>query len=335
MKILWLLFNENDRLRSGWRAALFAIAQFVLLFIVWFAGFAVLRGVLGAERSASFLAGGGGFAFQGLIILSVSLLVGWACARLFEDLPFKSLGLWFHRGWLRDLILGALLGGAALLLATVVAAAFGGYSIAFHFSEGAAWRTLVISGAIFLLGAAAEEAWFRGYALQTLTRSGQAAMGAVMTAICFALIHSNNPNVPRVFMLTNTTLAGLWLAIAYLRTRSLWFPLGLHWAWNWVMGSIIGLPVSGITELASQPLMNTDLRGAAWLTGGNYGLEGGIACTVALVLITFLIWRAPFLRADEEMKGLTGHERPKVVPQTINLNQNTETRGNETTDVHR
>ena len=48
-------------------------------------------------------------------------------------------------------------------------------------------------------------------------------------------------------------LAGIWLAVAYLRTRSLWLPFGLHWAWNWTQASLLGLPVSGIARIAPAP----------------------------------------------------------------------------------
>ncbi len=43
--------------------------------------------------------------------------------------------------------------------------------------------------------------------------------------------------------------------VAYWRTRSLWFPLGLHFGWNWVQGAMLGSPVSGITRITPDPLM--------------------------------------------------------------------------------
>jgi hypothetical protein len=51
-------------------------------------------------------------------------------------------------------------------------------------------------------------------------------------------------------------------------------------------------------------LQGTDL-GPAWLTGGSFGIEGGIACTAALVISTVFIWRTRMLSATEEMKALT------------------------------
>jgi membrane protease YdiL (CAAX protease family) len=105
--------------------------------------------------------------------------------------------------------------------------------------------------------------------------------------------------VVRGFTFINTALAGIWLAVAYLRTRSLWLPFGLHWSWNWAQASLLGLPVSGISRLAPAPLLNAVNLGPDWLTGGAYGIEGGAACTIALLISTVIIWRAKlFVRAD-------------------------------------
>ena len=96
-------------------------------------------------------------------------------------------------------------------------------------------------------------------------------------------------------------LRGVWLAFAYWRTRSLWFPLGVHWSWNWTMASVLGTPVSGITELAPQPLLRATETGADWFTGGTYGIEGGAACTIILLISTLFVWRTKLLSTTEEM----------------------------------
>src|SRR5437868_5501610 len=160
-------------------------------------------------------------------------------------------------------------------------------------------ETLFVSILIFLFAAAAEEILFRGYVLQTLTRANIAWLGIVLTSVPFAAAHLKNPNAVPGFTFVNTALAGLWLAVAYLRTRSLWLPFGLHWSWNWAQASLLGLPVSGIERIAPAPLLKAMNAGPDWLTGGAYGIEGGAACTIALLLSTAVIWRAKlFARAD-------------------------------------
>ncbi len=109
-------------------------------------------------------------------------------------------------------------------------------------------------------------------------------------------------------------LAGVWLGVAYWRTRSLWFPLGLHFGWNWVQGALLGSPVSGIKSITPDPLLRFADAGPAWIGGGDYGIEGGAACTLALVVTTLFLWRMRLLKADPELKQFTDRENPN--PQT-------------------
>jgi membrane protease YdiL (CAAX protease family) len=234
---------------------------------------------------------------------------------LFENLPPKALGWAFHPRWLMDWLKGSLLGALTLILAALLATAFGGFKFVLAGAQTfpAVGKTLIFSFVIFIFAAASEEALFRGYPLQTMTRANLIWVGILITSLCFAIIHLGNPNQNisksvRILAFTNTTLAGVWLAVAYLRTRSLWLPLGLHWAWNWMMLSVLGIPVSGITSLAPNPLMSATDRGPAWLTGGAYGIEGGAACTIALLLSTLFIWRTKLFSATEEMEELSSHE---------------------------
>ena len=61
---------------------------------------------------------------------------------------------------------------------------------------------------------------------------------------------------------------------AYLKTRTLWFPFALHFAWNWVQGAFLGITVSGLKQLITAPLFRATDAGPVWLTGGEYGIEG-------------------------------------------------------------
>jgi membrane protease YdiL (CAAX protease family) len=247
-----------------------------------------------------------------LLLLVAAVLAAVICMRWLEGLPWRALGLWFHSHWFRDFGVGSVVGIASLAMATGIATAGGGLS--FTVSGRAALvqvaQTLIFSGILFILAALFEEALFRGYPLQTLTRANLAWLAIFLTSVPFAAVHLRNPNVAAGFTFINTALAGVWLAVAYLRTRSLWFPLGIHWAWNWALGSLFGLPVSGITEFAPHPLFQGTDLGPAWLTGGSYGIEGGVACTITLVVSIIFIWRTRLVSPTPEMKTLTSQENP-------------------------
>jgi hypothetical protein len=177
---------------------------------------------------------------------------------------------------------------------------------------------MLSAGALLFVAALAEEAAFRGYPLQTLTRAGLMWLGVILTSVLFALGHLQNPNVVPGVTFANTVIAGFWLAAAYLKTRSLWFPLGVHWGWNWALGCVFGLPISGL-RFFSNPILRGDDVGPAWLTGGTYGIEGGVACTIALIVFTLLIWRTRLVAPTPELLKLTSEENPATTPRVSML----------------
>src|SRR5712691_6323661 len=311
MDLQQVFTNQAGRLRSGWRLVVFALIYIALLFLISTAVrifYAIASLIAPGRRPGPYFEN---IAFR-LILLAAALLVGYLCTRWLEDLPWRALGLSLHARWLRDFFVGSIIGVASLALATGIAAAGGGLRFRAPDRELLLQigYTLVFSAALFIIAALAEEALFRGYPLQTLARAGLAWLGVLLTSVPFAAVHLRNPNVVQGFTFVNTALAGVWLALAYLRTRSLWFPLGVHWSWNWALGSLFGLPVSGITNLAPHPLLHGVDLGPAWLTGGSYGIEGGVACTLTLIISTIFIWRTRLVSATEELKKLTSQENP-------------------------
>ena len=302
--------NEFGRLRSGWRLAIYIVAFIALtIFLETFLRvvYSVGRTVIPPVPYASYYAN---VAYR-LTLLGAGLGAGYFGARFIEGLPWRSLGLTLHRGWVRDLIIGTAIGVAALAVAVAIATAAGGLRFSFIGSNMllTAGRSLLTSGVLLFVAALAEEAAFRGYPLQTMTRAGLMWLGVMVTSVPFGVVHLWNPNVVPGVTFANTVIAGVWLAAAYLKTRSLWFPLGVHWGWNWALGSVFGLPISGV-RLFSNPVLRGDDAGPAWLTGGTYGIEGGVAGTVALILFTLFIWRTRLVSPTPELLKLTSEENP-------------------------
>ncbi len=302
-----IFYNDYGRLRSGWRFIFFLLA---FLFLSTFFGL-ILQMVLvrlPVEYNQDSLFG---FAAPFFVFAAAAILLGWLCGKIFEDLPFKTLGLSFTKNWLKDLILGLILGALSVLFAALIGIIFGGLTIQTNQTHDISQilSTLGISLAIFTVGAVSEETLFRGVILQTFFRAKLVWFAIVLTSVFFALVHLDNTNVSYIST-ANTFLAGIWFGVAYLKTRNLWFPIGLHLAWNWFQGAILGIQVSGIQKITLAPLLQAINTGPTWLTGGNYGVEGGIACTIALIVSMVLIWFLPFLKPTEEMLALTSEENP-------------------------
>lgn len=310
MSVKDLFLNSAGRLRSGWRFLIFLFAYIFICQPVIALTAAFLK-TLPPHYSENFW-----LTFTVPVLLSAILVIAlnWLCNHLLENLPFRALGFSLTGNWLKDSAFGILTGAATIIFAALLAMMFGGLSFQINRTADTDRILLTLGGSlvVFVIGAVNEEALFRGFLLQTTTRAQIVWGGAILTSFLFASAHFLNPNFVFLSWL-NTFLAGLWFAVAYLKTRNLWFPTAIHFAWNWFQGAFLGINVSGIRELTSAPILQAVDQGPTWLTGGHYGLEGGFACTVALVISTVLIWFLPFLKPTEEMMKLTSEENPKIL----------------------
>lgn len=303
------LFNRAGRFRSGWRFLIFQI-----LFVVCGGAFGAMIPLALAFVGVGYARGSVlAFVVQSLILLVPALVLGWLCGRFLEGLPFKALGAWFVKGWLKDLIFGLIVGAASIGFAVLIAIVFGGMRLEANNSAGATaiGLTAGVSLFVFTLGAAAEEAYFRGYILQTFARARLAWIAVVLTSLSFASVHLLNAGASKLSTF-NTILAGVWFVIAYLKTRNLWFPFGIHLAWNWLQGAVFGVPVSGITSLTTAPFFVEIDKGINLWTGGDYGVEGGVACTIAVIISGALVWFAPIFKPTNEMLRLTSEENRRL-----------------------
>lgn len=302
-----IFFNEFGRVRSGWRFVIFLLSFFTTTIVVLGAAVAVLA-VLPVGFTPFSLTS---FILQFGVSGGAAIFLGWLCGKTFEDLPFRALGFWLTKNWFVNLSAGLFLGALSLALAALIAYLFGGLSFSYNHSAGGTAMLLTLGSTllIFILGAAFEEAFLRGYLLQTLSRAKLALVGTILTSFIFASMHNANPGANPLSWI-NTFLAGIWFAVAYFKTRDLWFPFGIHLTWNWFQGSIFGISVSGLDQLAPAPLMKATDAGPVWLTGGNYGLEGGVACTIALIVSTALIYFTPYFKPSAEMIAFSSEESP-------------------------
>jgi len=114
MEVQDIFLNRAGRLRSGWRVAIFAVLLYFAILISFMLVVAVVRASFGS-RADGVLESNWGFVMQGLVLLIPATVIGWACGKILEDLPPRALGWAFHKGWLRDLLLGSLIGALSLL----------------------------------------------------------------------------------------------------------------------------------------------------------------------------------------------------------------------------
>lgn len=215
------------------------------------------------------------------------MLVGYLSAAVlilrWRDLPLSLLGLSL-KGRGKDLLAGA---GVAVLLYAV---GFG-LSLLMGMVEVAdvQWMPRDLLGALmfFLLVAVTEEVMLRGFVLGRMLSEGMNRFVALLlSSALFSAMHLFNPNFA-FLPFVNILLAGCLLGASFLYTRNLCFPIVLHWFWNWLQGPVLGYEVSGTD--CGQTLLTLRLTGSDLLTGGSFGFEGSLLCTVLLVVGTLAI----------------------------------------------
>jgi len=216
-----------------------------------------------------------------VLVLAVYKL---AIVRLGEQ-PRDDLRLGADAG--RNLGLGLATGFAIMALAVGIAALLGVYRIV---GPGDSNRLVLELVTVAILPGFMEELLFRGILFRWIEEFGGSWAALAITSALFGLAHMGNPNATWFSSFAIAIEAGVLLGGAYMLTRSLWFPIGLHAAWNFTQGEIFDVPVSGIDE---HGLVQAKLSGPPLLSGGTFGLEASI---IALVLATgvgaWLVWLA-------------------------------------------
>jgi hypothetical protein len=177
----------------------------------------------------------------------------------------------------------------------------------------------------FCVAATDEELIFRGYPFQRLAEALGPAVAVALSAGLFSLAHLANPSHAWISTL-NTMLVGVTFALAYLRTRALWLPVGIHLAWNYVQGYGLGLPVSGIRMPFS--FLRAEGNGSELLTGGPYGPEGGLLATGVILAATVYLSLSRSIYISREMRALVFGPAPvaasaaeAVVPREVSTEQ--------------
>jgi membrane protease YdiL (CAAX protease family) len=205
----------------------------------------------------------------GLIWTAYKLVIRHLGEHPRDDLPLaeapKGLGL--------GLVFGFLL----FTLVVGVAAIADVYNIVGEGGAGALVSALIATA---ILPGFMEEMLFRGILFRWLEEFGGSWFALALTSAVFGAGHIFNPNATALSAFAIALEAGVLLGAAYMLTRNLWMPMGLHAAWNFTQGEIFDVPVSG---LDSHGLVEAQLSGPQILSGGAFGLEASL---IAMIIAT-------------------------------------------------
>ncbi len=289
------LFFGPEKLRAVWRLLLFSVITVAALVVLGFTASLILARVELVGRLWE-------LAIPSGIAVSALLFSSWVMLRGVERRRFAALGFPLGGETWRGLLVGVAIGGGFMVVLVAFQVSVGWLKLEVATGTLAGWLGSVGSVALLLaVAATGEELLFRGYAFQVLVEAVGAPLAVVVSSAAFGALHIFNPEVGLVAVL-NIGLAGAIMATAYLRTRSLWTAIGVHWAWNWMMSAVFDLPVSGIDF--DIPGYDTVMLGPDPFTGGAFGPEGSVLTTLLSVPLIIWLIRTPWLAESQRLVEL-------------------------------
>jgi uncharacterized protein len=213
-----------------------------------------------------------------MAVVSYSLLFSFYENRKIEELSIKNIG--------RHLLFGALLGAMLQVLTVLVIYLSKSYEVV----AVNAFTFIVPALAMSFTSAVVEEILVRGIVFRIIEEKLGSYLAISISAVLFGAMHLANPNSSLLMGLALAIQAGALLAAAYIFSRSLWFPIALHFAWNFVQAGIFGANVSG--NAVSKSFITSHISGPEWITGGEFGPEGSVQatlfCLLAVIALLYL-----------------------------------------------
>ena len=137
-----------------------------------------------------------------------------------------------------------------------------------------------------MLNTVTQEVLARGYIFQTIASKTSPTWAIFFSAVLFVLYHAGGLRGAPLATI-NVFGAGVLFGVAFHLSGNLWLPISIHFAWNFLLGPVLGLSISGHAWRNGWRLLA--IQGPSLFTGGAFGLEGSLVVTLTTVLSTALI----------------------------------------------
>lgn len=217
--------------------------------------------------------------------LFVSALCVFSYILFFKKYDKRAITEFSTKGLAKNLILGTLIGFTLQSLTILVIYLNGSYSVV----NINPISFILIPFAIMFTVAIIEEILVRGIIFRIVEEKLGTYISLTISSVLFGVFHLANPNGTLISSIC-ITMAGFMLGAAFVYSRNLWFPIALHFAWNFTQSGIYGAITSGNEKTNS--LLNAKIQGPQFITGGEFGPEGSIQailfCAVGAILLLAL-----------------------------------------------
>ncbi|MEM7186692.1 MAG: CPBP family intramembrane glutamic endopeptidase [Bacteroidota bacterium] len=230
------------------------------------------------------------------LIMLAMLVTLFLVGKYIDKRPWSEFGITVLP--LRQFFSGALLGSALVSIIFALQYALGWLELdEIRFNQFPAVSFgVVFAGQVFryLCGSVFEEVFSRGYLLLNIaeglfgkwTAAQAVGFAYLITSSLFGLLHLANDGASLLSSI-NLILLGLLFGWMMIKTGKLHFSIGLHAFWNIFQNNIFGFANSGKASIASWYTFENS--GATLWTGGEFGIEGGLLCTLVVSLALLVL----------------------------------------------
>jgi hypothetical protein len=159
------------------------------------------------------------------------------------------------------------------------------------------WLIIIGYACVAIFTGIAEEVVFRGMAVREIAMNYGWLIAAIIGGVFFGAAHlitklRNITIVDAFWVLLASTLVSFLFVAMYRRSQSLWLPIGFHMAWNFCLKGVMGITMSGAETKVG--LLNVELIGNPYLTGGSFGIEASGISLIVYILVAFLVLSIPW-----------------------------------------
>ncbi len=128
---------------------------------------------------------------------------------------------------------------------------------------------------------------FRGILFRIIEDKFGTLIAITFMALLFIVFHLNVEGATPVSVLSTAMISGMLLSSVYVLTRSLWFPIFLHFGWDFTEPGIYGAINPG--NSIEQSLFSSRISGPDILTGGQLGPQNSIQALIIVTLLCVII----------------------------------------------
>jgi len=286
------VFFGTQGLRAGWGLLIFGALSEAIVGLLFLALQRMMKLPDNPSWTPGLLLAGEG------VQLAIALLATAALGRL-EKRSFADYGVPLRSAFGGLFWEGALWGILSIAAVIGMMALAGGYTVSGLNVHGAvALRSTLLWALAFLAIGVAEEIYFRGYPLATLTRGIGFWPAALLLSAIFGALHYFQKPMETWMDFASVGLIGLFFCWSIRRTGNVWFAIGWHFTYNFGSMFVCGSPNTG--NNGGQPiadhLLASSFHGPQWLTGGPMGPEASalmFVVTAALFVALPLRFREP------------------------------------------